>query len=172
MDWSLCKPYARYPLLRPELLYKSQVPVCLIVLSLHPTDEYPSYITWPWYVRATHPLISDSSSLSQLANLCIRFVWLIYVFFHEGNYELWAFVAAMMEMLRRVQWNFCAVIFPLPRDHLGVRRFQIDSRTSILIIWICTASHANLPCPIPLTCVQTRERGTSHSCSRGNGSSV
>lgn len=27
MDWSLLKPHAQYPLLRPELVYKSQIPV-------------------------------------------------------------------------------------------------------------------------------------------------
>lgn len=27
MDWSLCKPHAQYPLLRPELIFKTQIPV-------------------------------------------------------------------------------------------------------------------------------------------------
>ena len=31
MDWSLCKPRSRYPLLRPELVYKSQIPVRFLV---------------------------------------------------------------------------------------------------------------------------------------------
>ncbi|KAG6377628.1 EXS family-domain-containing protein [Boletus reticuloceps] len=26
MDWSLCRPHARYPLLRSELVYKSHIP--------------------------------------------------------------------------------------------------------------------------------------------------
>lgn len=33
MDWSVCKPHARYPLLRTELVYKSQIPVRFSVLT-------------------------------------------------------------------------------------------------------------------------------------------
>jgi hypothetical protein len=35
MDWSLLKPHARYPLLRPELLY-SHVSVSLLVINCKP----------------------------------------------------------------------------------------------------------------------------------------
>lgn len=34
MDWSMCKPHARYPLLRAELVYKSQIPVHFPCLDL------------------------------------------------------------------------------------------------------------------------------------------
>lgn len=34
MDWSMCKPHARYPLLRTELVYKLQVPVCFRFVTL------------------------------------------------------------------------------------------------------------------------------------------
>ncbi|KAH0835834.1 EXS family-domain-containing protein [Lanmaoa asiatica] len=80
MDWSMCKPHARYPLLRTELVYKSQIPVRFLV-----------------------------------SNICIRFIWLTYIPLDGPNYTLRTFIAAMLEMLRRVQWNF----YRLENEHLG-----------------------------------------------------
>jgi len=82
MDWSVCKPRARYPLLRPELIYKSQIPCYYFAL---------------------------------VSNLCIRFVWLTYIFLGGQNATLSSFIAALLEMLRRVQWNF----YRLENQHLG-----------------------------------------------------
>ena len=33
MDWSLLRPHARYPLLRPNILYSNNIPVCAVVLD-------------------------------------------------------------------------------------------------------------------------------------------
>ncbi|KAF8126316.1 SPX domain-containing protein [Boletus edulis] len=70
VDWSMCEPYARYPLLRRDLVYKSS---------------------------------------ALISNLCIRFIWLTYIYLDETSIELRTFVAAVLEMLRRVQWNFYRV---------------------------------------------------------------
>ncbi|KAI9568027.1 EXS-domain-containing protein [Boletus coccyginus] len=82
MDWSLCKPHARYPLLRTELVYKSQIPCYYFAL---------------------------------VSNLCIRFIWLTSIFHGGPNATLSSFIAALLEMLRRVQWNF----YRLENQHLG-----------------------------------------------------
>ncbi|KIJ61833.1 hypothetical protein HYDPIDRAFT_169443 [Hydnomerulius pinastri MD-312] len=76
MDWSICKPHARHPFLRPELVYTSQIPV---------------------------------------TNLCIRFVWVFYIPTRGPSLTLRTFVAALLEMLRRVQWN----VYRLENEHLG-----------------------------------------------------
>lgn len=60
--------------------------------------------------------MSNPSSSSQLTNLCLRFDWILYIYFDRDNVEVCAFIAAMLEMLRRVQWNFCTNIFSFPRD--------------------------------------------------------
>ncbi|KAF8430870.1 EXS family-domain-containing protein, partial [Boletus edulis BED1] len=83
MDWSVCRPHARYPLLRRQLVYKSHVPV---------------------------------------SNLCIRFIWVTYIFLDGTNATLFSFIAALLEMLRRVQWNF----YRLENQHLGnMGRYQV-----------------------------------------------
>ncbi|KAF8558288.1 EXS-domain-containing protein [Imleria badia] len=76
VDWSMCQPYARYPLLRRELVYKSHILFYYFAL---------------------------------VSNLSIRFIWLIYIFSGKASIELCTFIAAMLEMLRRVQWNFYRV---------------------------------------------------------------
>ena len=35
MDWSLLRPHARYPLLRPNILYSNNIPVRIVVLGLY-----------------------------------------------------------------------------------------------------------------------------------------
>ncbi|KAG6377931.1 EXS family-domain-containing protein [Boletus reticuloceps] len=76
VDWSMCEPYARYPLLRRELVYNSSALFYYFAL---------------------------------ISNLCIRFIWLTYICLDKTSIELRTFVAAMLEMLRRVQWNFYRV---------------------------------------------------------------
>ncbi|KAG9315676.1 EXS family-domain-containing protein [Chiua virens] len=73
VDWSMCKPYARYPLLRPELGYKTHI---------------------PFYY------------LAMLFNLISRFNWLLYIFCRNLNFEACAFIDAVLEIVRRVVWNF------------------------------------------------------------------
>ncbi|KAH7887084.1 EXS-domain-containing protein [Phlebopus sp. FC_14] len=82
MDWSICKPHARHPFLRPELVYTSQIP-----------SYYFALVT----------------------NVCIRFIWVFYIPSRGPSFTLRTFVAAALEMLRRVQWNF----YRLENEHLG-----------------------------------------------------
>ncbi|KAF9225941.1 EXS-domain-containing protein [Gyrodon lividus] len=82
MDWSMCKPHARHQFLRPELVYKSQI---------------PSYY------------------LALVSNLCIRFIWVFYIPSRGPNMTLRTFAVAVLEMIRRVQWNF----YRLENEHLG-----------------------------------------------------
>lgn len=58
---------------------------------------------WPMYYVA------------MVVNIMIRFVWVIYLFGDASSVPLRAFVAAMLEMLRRWQWNFVR----LENEHLG-----------------------------------------------------
>lgn len=55
MDWGMCKPHARYLLLRPELVYKSQIPVRFLVsINLfNPTDDV--LVLLPFYGMITDP---------------------------------------------------------------------------------------------------------------------
>ncbi|KAF8133906.1 EXS family-domain-containing protein [Boletus edulis] len=69
-DWSMCQPYARYPLLRRDLVFKEHIPVF---------------------------------------DLSTRFAWLLYIFFDETSIELRVFIAAMVEIFRRAQWNIYRV---------------------------------------------------------------
>ncbi|KAH7913118.1 EXS-domain-containing protein [Hygrophoropsis aurantiaca] len=82
MDWSICKPHARYPLLRPELVYTTQIPMYYFAL---------------------------------ISNLLIRFIWVLYIPERGPNLTLRTFIAALLEMLRRIQWNF----YRLENEHLG-----------------------------------------------------
>ncbi|KAG6377203.1 EXS family-domain-containing protein [Boletus reticuloceps] len=76
IDWSMCQPYARYPLLRRDLVFREHIPVCFIV---------------------------------SVSDLFIRFIWLLYIFFDETSIELRVFIAAMLEIFRRAQWNIYRV---------------------------------------------------------------
>ncbi|KAN0084540.1 EXS family domain containing protein [Tylopilus felleus] len=82
MDWSLFKPHAKYPFLRPELVFKSQIPSYYFAL---------------------------------VSNICIRFVFLIYIPTDASNITVRTFLASTLEILRRVQWNF----YRLENEHLG-----------------------------------------------------
>ncbi|VDB96024.1 unnamed protein product [Peniophora sp. CBMAI 1063] len=73
--------------------------------------------------HAKHPLLRDNilyphSSLYYFAlfyNILIRFVWVIYIPTNGPNSPLRTFIAAMLEVLRRWQWNF----YRLENEHLG-----------------------------------------------------
>ena len=109
MDWSVCKPRARYPLLRPELIYKSQIPVRRVSLSelFNATDNILVLLLCFGTIAGMSLLTSGSNSSLQVSNLCVRFIWLTYIFVGGQYITLSSFIAAMLEMLRRVQWNFC-----------------------------------------------------------------
>lgn len=49
------------------------------------------------------------------SNLVIRFIWVIYLFGGPASVPLRGFIAALLEMLRRWQWNFIR----LENEHLG-----------------------------------------------------
>ncbi|KDQ58686.1 hypothetical protein JAAARDRAFT_128693, partial [Jaapia argillacea MUCL 33604] len=50
-----------------------------------------------------------------ISNIFIRFIWVIYIPIRGPNAVLRTFIAAMLEMLRRWQWNF----YRLENEHLG-----------------------------------------------------
>ncbi|KAF9458973.1 EXS-domain-containing protein [Collybia nuda] len=50
-----------------------------------------------------------------VTNILIRFIWILYIPHHEPNIYLRTFIAGMLEMLRRWQWNF----YRLENEHLG-----------------------------------------------------
>lgn len=81
MDWSICKPHAKYRFLRRELVYTSQIPMYYVAL---------------------------------VTNFIIRFLWVFYIpdwpYFNTRS-----FFYALMEMIRRVVWNF----YRLENEHLG-----------------------------------------------------
>ncbi|KAG1876291.1 EXS family-domain-containing protein [Suillus subluteus] len=81
MDWSICKPHAKYPLLRRELVYTSQIPL--------------------YYV-------------AMVTNFFIRFLWVFYIP-NWPYFNTRSFISALMEMVRRVVWNF----YRLENEHLG-----------------------------------------------------
>ncbi|KAG9311829.1 EXS family-domain-containing protein [Chiua virens] len=89
-DWSVCKPHARYPFLRQELIYAP-------------------YISCYYFAL--------------ISNLCIRFSWLVFVLLDDAYFDLYAFIVALLEMLRRIQWNF----YRLENGHLhNVDRYYIS----------------------------------------------
>lgn len=81
MDWSICKPRAKYPLLRRELVYTSQIPLYYVAL---------------------------------VTNFFIRFLWVFYIP-SWSYFTVRTFVCGLMEMVRRVVWNF----YRLENEHLG-----------------------------------------------------
>ncbi|KAG0698597.1 EXS family-domain-containing protein [Suillus ampliporus] len=81
MDWSICRPRAKYPLLRQELVYTSQIPLYYVAL---------------------------------VTNFAFRFFWVVYIPSWQ-SFTLRTFIAALLEMLRRIQWNF----YRLESEHLG-----------------------------------------------------
>lgn len=46
--------------------------------------------------------------LLQVSNILIRAVWVLYIPQRGPNFLLRSFIAGLLEMLRRVQWNFSA----------------------------------------------------------------
>ncbi|KAM5537632.1 hypothetical protein V8D89_008710 [Ganoderma adspersum] len=50
-----------------------------------------------------------------VSNILIRFIWVIYIPSRGPNYIIRTFIAAMLEVLRRWQWNFLR----LENEHLG-----------------------------------------------------
>ncbi|WFD29677.1 Xenotropic and polytropic retrovirus receptor 1 [Malassezia sp. CBS 17886] len=77
---------------------------------LQPNAKYPllrsqlAYQSvWPMYYVA------------MITNVMVRFIWVIYLFGGPASTQLRSFLAALLEMLRRWQWNFIR----LENEHLG-----------------------------------------------------
>lgn len=65
MDWSLFKPHAQYPLLRPKLIYKSQIPVrSPLVDLLDATDDVLALLLCFGTLADSSHLASDFDILS------------------------------------------------------------------------------------------------------------
>lgn len=82
VDWSLFKRHAHYPLLRPDLIYTSQI---------------------------------ASYYFAIMTNILVRFIWVIYIPPGGLSLVVRSAIAALLELLRRVQWNF----YRLESEHLG-----------------------------------------------------
>lgn len=63
-------------------------------------------------VYATHV---ESYYFAMVTNLLIRFIWVIYIPVSGPNFTVRTVIAAFLEVLRRVQWNF----YRLEAEHLG-----------------------------------------------------
>ncbi|KAI3625780.1 hypothetical protein CBS9595_001141 [Malassezia furfur] len=70
--------------------------------------------------NAKYPLLRNNLAFAEVwplyyvamaTNLFVRFIWVIYLFGGPATVPLRSFLAALLEMLRRWQWNF---ILPLP----------------------------------------------------------
>lgn len=111
------------------------------------TDSVPVLLLCFGTIVDLFPLTPNFNSSLQVSNLCIRFSWLTNIFLGGTNAQLFSFIAALLEMLRRVQWNFCMSFSPFLREHvLGIQRFQIDSRIGTSVMRIGTRSRARCPC--------------------------
>jgi hypothetical protein len=60
-------------------------------------------------------IILTTQKISQISNVLIRFIWVLYIPLRGPNITLRTFIGAILEMLRRWQWN----IYRLENEHLG-----------------------------------------------------
>lgn len=108
MDWSLLEPHARYPILRRELVYKSHVsvrPQVSITLMALTVSQCYYFAIVRSRNRPDHG--SNDKSSSQVFNVFVRFFWLRYIFVNKAHTTQDMFISALLEVLRRVQWNIC-----------------------------------------------------------------
>ncbi|KIK38861.1 hypothetical protein CY34DRAFT_90270 [Suillus luteus UH-Slu-Lm8-n1] len=78
MDWSICKPRAKYPFLRRELVYTSQIPVTNLIIRF----------LWVFYIP-DWPHLNTQSFLYGLLEMIRRVVWNFYRLENEhlGNMD-------------------------------------------------------------------------------------
>ena len=132
MDWSLLEPHARYPILRRELVYKSHVsvrPQVSITLMALTVSQCYYFAIVRSRNRPDHG--SNDNSSSQVFNVFVRFFWLRYIFVNKAHTTQDMFISALLEVLRRVQWNICtsfasSSFFSRGRD-LGSRSTRVQS---------------------------------------------
>ena len=93
--------------------------------------------------KSVSPCLITACSSSQVSNICVHFMWVTYIPSGAPNIAVRTFIANMLEILRRVQWNFCApsslISLPLPTK---TDARQIVLRTNTSATWINTASRA------------------------------
>jgi len=83
-----------------------------------------SFIISPSSVRlSVFVMILIDLTLFQATNCLIRFSWVFYIPKRGPNTLIRTFAVAFLEMLRRVQWNFC--------KHLWGRREPVEFRAKI-----------------------------------------
>ena len=46
----------------------------------------------------------------QVSNIIVRFQWILYIPVANDEFQLRTFIVALLEMVRRFQWNFCMFI--------------------------------------------------------------
>jgi len=111
MDWSLFKRPARFPLLRQELVYNNHVshPPLLCLHNLLFKMFCRRIISRSWVFPKTSSF-SFTNHIPQISNIILRFVWIIYIPTGGASMQLRTFIAAVLEVLRRWQWNFCESI--------------------------------------------------------------
>ena len=117
VDWSLFDPTAEHKLLRPELLYRGDIPVRQNQ-SQHPLGSLTFHLGQRYYfaivslIAASHWIGSHTGH--QVSNVLIRCIWVCYFLVPSGlNITPRTFIVASLEVLRRANWNICAsLVFP------------------------------------------------------------
>lgn len=84
MDWSICKPRAKYPFLRRELVYTSQIPMYYVALVTNLIIRF----LWVFYIP-DWPHLNTQSFLYGLLEMIRRVVWNFYRLENEhlGNMD-------------------------------------------------------------------------------------
>jgi hypothetical protein len=93
MDWSVLRLRSPHVLLRPDLVYSNHVSVRCRRSSFRSSADF--WVGFQLYYLAI------------LSNILLRFTWVIYLPSEGPDMFLRTFIVAILEMLRRCQWNFC-----------------------------------------------------------------
>ena len=118
MDWSVLRIHSLHPLLRPELVYTNNIPVsfprkfsCVLMDICSQNVSQSDVLLCNRMYSGLIPhrySIYNLNAHRQVTNILIRFIWVIYIPKNGPSMMLRSFIAGMLEMLRRIQWNFCA----------------------------------------------------------------
>ncbi|OCB90034.1 EXS family protein/ERD1/XPR1/SYG1 family protein [Sanghuangporus baumii] len=89
------------------------------------TSAWDILMDWSFFKRpAQHPFLRKELVYQSnywvyyfaiVSNIIIRFQWILYIPVANDGFQLRTFIVAMLEMLRRFQWNF----FRLENEHIG-----------------------------------------------------
>lgn len=110
------------------------------------TSSWDLIMDWNLLQRhSKYPLLRTSLAFEEVwpiyyfaivSNVFLRFIWVIYLFGGPASLQLRSFLAALLEMLRRWQWNFIR----LENEHIGnADSFKIvrDCTYSLLTQCLC-----------------------------------